>query len=74
MTRNLASYIAAGFQVEGDNPALKQASQLAYDDIESVLLGGGEGTAAAPAAPKENPNGSYERFMMTLGGGGRRVS
>lgn len=72
MTRNLASFIAAGYQVEGENPALKTAGQLAYDDIEQSLLGGGE--TAAGGGPKDNGNGSFERFMGAFGGGGRRVT
>lgn len=63
MTRNLAGFIAAGYMTDGkkENKALKQAGELAYDDIEAALLG------AAPAAsgkPKENGVGSFERFMM----------
>jgi len=47
---------------------LEAASTLAYDDIETAVL------KATPAAPQENKEGSYERFMMGLGatGGAKR--
>ncbi len=64
LARNLAGFIAAGYQMEKgkENKALTQAGKLAFDDIETVLLGG------TPAgAPKENSAGSYERFMGMMG-------
>lgn len=48
------------------NPALEQAGKLSYDDIEAAVLGS---ASAAQQAP-ENKNGSFERFMMTLGARG----
>jgi hypothetical protein len=46
------------------------ARELAYDDIEAAALKAGP----ASAAPQENKEGSYERFMMGLGatGGAKR--
>jgi hypothetical protein len=45
------------------------ARVLAYDDIEMALL-----KDAPEAAPAENAEGSFERFMMGLGatGGAKR--
>lgn len=68
LARNIASYIAGGYQIEKgkDNKAFDQAGKLAFDDIETVLLGG---TPQGPAGgPKENGVGSYERFMTMMGG------
>ena len=64
--RNLAGFIANGYMVSKgqENPGLKLAATLAYDDIEAAQLG----TQKAQGA-KENSNGSFERFMMTMGGG-----
>jgi hypothetical protein len=64
LARNIATYIAAGFEVgKGkENKALTQASKLAYDDIEALMLGGTPSTGEAK--PAENKPGSYERFMM----------
>lgn len=66
LARNIAGFIAAGYQIEKgkDNKALDQAQKLAFDDIETVLLGG---TPQNPNAPKENGVGSYERFMGMMG-------
>ena len=67
LARNLAGFIAAGYQMEKgkENKALTQAGQLAFDDIETVLLGG---TPQSPnGGPKENGVGSYERFMGMMG-------
>lgn len=44
------------------NPALDFAQTLAFDDVERALLGSPDNPA--PAAPKENGPGSFERFMM----------
>lgn len=66
MTRNIAGFIAMGYMVEKgkENPGIKMASELAYDDVEAKLMGvelsGGGGQ-------KENGNGSYERFMRMAG-------
>jgi hypothetical protein len=67
MTRTLAGFIAAGYMVEGENPAMESASKLTLDPVEAVLLG------QQPVKPKENAAGSYERFMSVLGArGGQR--
>lgn len=41
LARNISGFIAAGYMVEKgkENPALKSAESLAYDDIEAALLG-----------------------------------
>jgi len=64
LARNIATYIAAGFEVgKGkENTALKHAKQLAYDDIEALMLGAEPAQGAVK--PAENKPGSYERFMM----------
>lgn len=82
LARSLSTFIAAGYMVEKgkENPALKMAASLAYDDVEAVLLGSPRPAAEAtrssgPVAdidPNEsiaralerNTNGSFERFMM----------
>ena len=67
LARNLAGFIAAGYQIEKgkENKALDSAGKLAMDDIETTLLGG---TVQKPNAPAENGVGSYERFMSMMGG------
>lgn len=68
LARNIAHFIAAGYQVEKgkENPGLDAASKVAYDDIEAVLLQvPKEQTVAKPA---ENSNGSFERFMSMMQG------
>lgn len=61
--RNIAQYIAAGFQIaEGKvNEPLQNAGFLAIDDIERALLK--EYVASEAEKPKENSNGSFERLL-----------
>lgn len=59
-----------------DNPALKMAAELAYDDVEAALLGRGpsqdspsysgdpETKADVDAVADQNGRGSFERFLM----------
>lgn len=65
LARNLAAYIAAGYQMgkNQENVALKQAGSLAFDDIEVAFL------EAEAEKPKENKKGSFERFMAKMGNG-----
>lgn len=58
--RNLASFIAAGYMTEGENPALEKARTIAFDDIEAAALGDS-------TAPGENKEGSFERLMKAFG-------
>lgn len=67
LARTLAAYVAAGYMVEGDNPALEKAGTIAYDDIEAALLGD------LPEKEAENKPGSYERLHMLLAGGPKRA-
>jgi hypothetical protein len=69
VARNIASYVAAGFETPKGktNEALNQAQKLAIDDIDVVLLGGTLNTGVA--TQKENGVGSYERLMRGMGGG-----
>lgn len=62
LARNIAMFIAAGFEVPKgkENTALNTAQTLAFDDVEAALMGSGSN---APAPQKENSNGSYERFL-----------
>lgn len=57
LARSLASFIAAGYMVDKgkENPALDSAAQLAFDEIESVLLG--SKTESAPAKLPVGPDG-----------------
>lgn len=66
LARTISTYIAAGYMVgEGkENKALKHAGQLAYDDIESLMLGNAPAASGGNSAQAENKPGSYERFMM----------
>lgn len=59
----MAGFIAAGYMVEKghENKAIDMAQKLAIDDIDAALVG------AKGATPKENDNGSYERFMRAMG-------
>lgn len=47
-----------------ENKGLKLAQELAYDDIEKQMMGV---TPIKPEVPKENGNGSFERFMGMMG-------
>lgn len=78
LARNLAGFIAAGYWVEKgkENKALKQASKIAYDDIEAMLLGADvarptSGDPMQRADPEkvaeQNGAGSFERFAMMTG-------
>lgn len=50
---------------EGDeNEGMTFAQNLAYDDIEQALVEGQK------EAPKEIPNGSFEKFMTMMGNNG----
>jgi hypothetical protein len=73
---------------KSENTAFKSAGQIAFDDIERLALSESEARAAeADAASyqggipprasveevaEKNSNGSYERFMMTVGNGAKR--
>lgn len=45
-----------------ENKAMKQAGQLAYDDIEALVLG--DTSSGSTPSRAENGPGSFERFMM----------
>lgn len=66
MTRTLAQFAAAGYMIEKgqENKALSQAEMLTLDEVEAALLGIDPKNSSGP---KENGNGSYERFMMMMG-------
>lgn len=62
-TRVLAVYIAATVPVEkaGDvNPLLESAKKIGVKDDD-------ENETVADRSPKENSNGSFERFMTSFG-------
>lgn len=67
MTRNIAGFIAMGYMTEKgkENPGIKMAAELAYDDVEAKLMGVELSTNSS--GPKENSAGSYERFMRMAG-------
>lgn len=67
LARHITHFIASGYMVDKgkENTAVTVASTLAYDDIEAALLGTPQNPAEAP--PKENGNGSFERFMGMMG-------
>lgn len=72
-TRQLASFIAAGYMVDGKkgNPALDAANVLAFDEIEEAQIE--ESVKRNADKPKvkgsvDDPAvGSFERFMGTMG-------
>lgn len=68
-TRQVATFIAAGYMTDGKkgNPAIDAAQALAYDEIEKLQLE--EAQIAAADAPRitENKPGSFERFMGSMG-------
>ncbi len=59
LARSLATYIAAGYMVEGENTAIADAAKLAMDEIEAALLG----VEPADNGKKGPKQGSYERLM-----------
>jgi len=69
LARQIATYIAAGFETPKgkENEALKQAQQLAYDDVETALLKMSEEVQDNIPAEDKNKPGSFERFMQTVG-------
>jgi hypothetical protein len=70
VARNIATYVAAGFEVPKgkSNTALDMAQKLSMDDVEHILLGGKVENAAGQ---KENGIGSYERLMRGMSSGGK---
>lgn len=75
LARNLGTLIAAGYQVEGENPALEHAANLSIDEIEAAALK--EAASKPPVASEEergqaeNSVGSFERFLAYTAGGPR---
>lgn len=66
LARQIATFVANGYMVDGDNPAVEAAQKLGMDDIEIALL-----TGEAPPKPGEAPanrKGSYETLMRFAGG------
>lgn len=69
-TRQLSSFIAAGYMTDGKgNPALDAAAKLAFDRIEEAQLE--EAEQARLDTPVEPLSGSYERFMGSFGNANR---
>lgn len=70
MTRTISAFIASGFETAPGKPntALEAANKLTLDDVEAELLG----TVEKDEGPRENSNGSFEKFMMMMGNGGQR--
>lgn len=71
-TRQLATFIAAGYMTDGKkgNPAIKAAQSLAFDDIEAAQLEEAEIRATQQPRVTENKAGSFERFMGSMGSPG----
>lgn len=72
MTRQLASFIAAGYMTDGksENKALKAAQMLAFDEIERLQLLAAEHMVddrPRGQSAQEPARGSAERFMRTFG-------
>ena len=72
-TRQLATFTAMGYWVEGNNPAVPAAQSLAFDKIEEAELEEAEAFRANAPFDPENPpepkvnNGSFERFLGSMG-------
>lgn len=66
-TRQLASFIAGGYWVEGHNKALDQAQILAFDHIEKAQLDEWQERAESEPKQFEAKRGSFERFMGSMG-------
>jgi hypothetical protein len=80
-----AGYMSDG---KSENKAFKEAGKIAYDEIERLALSAAQAQAAEDDASsypggipprasveevaEKNANGSYERFMMTVGNGAKR--
>lgn len=78
LARILAPFIAAGYMLGKDNPALDAAKEIAFDDIEAALYGATQFESrvdvpteqemsteqAVARAAEKNSTGSFERFMI----------
>lgn len=60
--RTLATYIAAGYMVDGENKALDQAQLISLDPVEREFL---DKTAHLPQQ-KEPARGSFEKLTSML--------
>lgn len=67
-TRILASFTAAGYMTDGENPAIEAAQDITFDDIEAAQLAEARESASGSNANLEPSNGSYERFLSMFGG------
>lgn len=67
LARNLSQFVAAGYMVEGENPAIQQASTLAFDKVEREMLAHQaaiqESQPTKVHAPVEPVRGSFEKLM-----------
>lgn len=70
-TRQIAIFIAQGYMTDKENPAIEAAQNLYYDDIEKLQLEEAQKRHAENPVAKENNNGSFERFMGSMGSPGR---
>lgn len=61
--RTVASFIAAGYQVDGENTGLQAAGEVTIDDIEKKIM-----DSDLPEPPKEAKAGSTEALMRAFGG------
>lgn len=78
-TRQIATFQAMGYWVEGNNPAIPAAKSLAFDKIEAEQLKEAEAMAEeserseAYSFDPENPpevnvqRGTFERFLGSMG-------
>lgn len=63
LARQIAVFIAQGYMVEDNQPALDAAQALAFDDVEAAAL---DDLSKAPQAPVEPKQGSFEKLMRTF--------
>lgn len=77
-TRTLATFTAAGYMTDGENPAVEAAGRIAYDELEEALLEEAEirkdeASATDPewtpdmgSMAKPNGIGSFEKFTRAV--------
>lgn len=61
--RTLATFIAAGYMTDGDNPAIEQAQEITLDDLEQQIM---KADLPKPEVNNEPKKGSTETLMRAF--------
>lgn len=61
--RTLATFIAAGYMTDGDNPAIEQAQEITLDDLEQQIM---KADLPKPEVKNEPKKGSTETLMRAF--------